>query len=210
MLIILLLGIADFARVFAAGVTLEAATRNGAEAAALERLRSGPAVTPGDPAYYERLRLIAARAACAESRSLPNANYVPDNPSTVLVNEESCPSDFTDGASDNDGPVVAVCIEDDTDGVTNGNEDPSCPWYAPWVTGTVPSGCGFSSTTWSTNSLGELGSHAIRVKTCYHFTTLLNLHVALPLGWGISLGDLWLHEDRVFVVDCPPGAVSAC
>ncbi len=36
MLLVLLLGVADFGRVFQAGITIEAAARNGAEAAAQE------------------------------------------------------------------------------------------------------------------------------------------------------------------------------
>ena len=50
MLLILLLGIVDFGRVFQAGIVTEAAARNGAEAGALERLRGEPPTTPGDPA----------------------------------------------------------------------------------------------------------------------------------------------------------------
>ena len=46
MLLVLLLGIADFGRVFPAGITIEAAARNAAEAAAQEYLRIGP----GSPA----------------------------------------------------------------------------------------------------------------------------------------------------------------
>ena len=206
MLLVLLLGIADFGRVFAAGVTLEAATRNGAEAAALERLRGGPPATPGDSTYYDRLHLIAARAACAESRSLPNSTYVPDDPATSTTNEESCPSNFADGDAANDGPAVAVCVRDDTAGAG----DPSCGSVAPWVSGSVPPECSGMGGGWSSSSGGMQGSHAVEVRTCYHFTTLMNLHLALPFGWSISLGDVWLQDSRVFVVDCPPGDVTTC
>jgi len=206
MLLVLLLGVADFGRVFAAGITLEAATRNGAEAAALERLRGGPPATPGDSSFYDRLHLIAARAACAESRSLPSSTYVPDDPATSTTNEESCPSNFSDGSAANDGPVVGVCVRDNT----AGPGDPSCGTVAPWVTGPVPSQCSDLSGGWSSNSGGLQGSHAVEVRTCYHFTTLMNLHLALPFGWTISVGDVWLQDSRVFVVDCPPGDVTTC
>ena len=76
LLLVLLLGIADFGRVFAAGITLEAASRNGAEAAALERLRSQP-TSPGDPDYYQRLHDIAAEVACNEAGRLPNTTFDP-------------------------------------------------------------------------------------------------------------------------------------
>ena len=42
MLLVLLLGIADFGRIFQAGIVTETAARNGAETAALERLRAKP------------------------------------------------------------------------------------------------------------------------------------------------------------------------
>jgi hypothetical protein len=210
MLIVLLLGIADFARVFTAGITLEAAARNGAEAAAIERLRDGMPVTPGDPNYYERLRMIAARAACAESRTLPNVAYVPDDPATPLVNEESCPVNFADGSAMNDGPVVAVCVRDDTTPPGTGDEDPHCGDVVPWVTGTVPAACGELSPPWDPSSGGLAASHSVEVRTCYHFTTLVSLNMNLPFGWGISLGDVWLQRNTTFVVDCPPGDVTTC
>ena len=206
MLIVLLLGVADFARVFFAGITLEASTRNGVEAVAIERLRDGSATTASDVAYYDRLHMIAARAACAETRTLPNTTYVADDPSTPSINEESCPSDFSDSSTANDGPVIAVCVQDD---VGLGG-DPGCGGVVPWVTGPVPAGCSSLLGGWSATSGGATSSHSVRVRTCYHFTTLFNLNVSLPLGWDISLGDIWLHDDRVFVVDCPPGDVSTC
>jgi len=212
MLLILLLGVADFARVFAAGITLEASARNAAEAAALERLRTGPAATPGDSAFYSRLHEIAAKAACAEARSLPNTTYLPDDPATATIDEESCPADFTDSSTGNDGPVIAVCVRDDLDPLVSGAEDPNCGSIQPWVTGAVPAACSLLSQpgTWTPVSGGPASSHAVEVRTCYHFTTLFNLHLSLGFGWGLSLGDVWLQRQRVFVIDCPPGDVSAC
>lgn len=210
MLLVLLLGVADFARVFSAGITLEAAARNAAEAAAIERLRTGPAATPGDPAFYLRLHKIAAKAACTEARSLPNTTYVPDDPATTLIDEESCPADFTDTSLGNDGPVIAVCVLDDVDPLVGGAEDPNCGGIEPWVTGAVPAACSLFSQPWTPASGGSASSHAVEVRTCYHFTTLFNLQLSLGFGWGLSLGDVWLQRERVFVIDCPPGDVSTC
>lgn len=187
MLLVLLLGIADFGRVFQAGIVTEAAARNGAEAAAIERLRGGQPVTPGDPTYYETLHRIASQAACAETRSLPNATYVPDDPATTGVDEEACPG----------MPVIAVCVQD-------GN-DPYCGDYAPGYTGTLPAECSIFGEPWVNGSGGITGSHSVEVRLCYRFTTLFNLNVSLPLGWGLTLGDVWLQRSRGFVVDCPPG-----
>lgn len=210
MLLILLLGVADFGRIFSAGITLEAAARNAAEAAALERLRTGPSATPGEPAFYQRLHEIAAKAACAEARSLPNTTYVPDDPATTAIDEESCPADFTDTSTGNDGPVIAVCVLDDVDPLVAGAEDPNCGGIQPWLTGAPPATCSLLSQPWTPVSGGSASSHAVEVRTCYHFTTLFNLRVSLGFGWGLSLGDVWLQRQRMFVIDCPPGDVSTC
>lgn len=193
MLLVLLLGVADFGRVFQAGIITEAAARNGAEAAALERLRSGAPATPGNPDFYSNLHRIAAQAACGEARSLPSTTYVPDDPATPGTDEEACPT----------MPVVAVCVHD-------GN-DPLCGNTAPGFSGSVPEECTeIRGGTWSTASGGEVGSHSVEVRLCYRFTTLFSLNVSLPLGWGISLGDVYLQRTRTFVVDCPPGDPASC
>ncbi len=192
MLIVLLLGIADFGRVFAAGITIEAAARDAAEAAALERLRGDPPSTPGDAAFYERLHGIAARTACAEARPLPNTTYVADDPSTTTVDEEACPG----------MPVVAVCVQDGL--------DPSCGALASGFAGTPPSQCTDLSRPWDASSGGAIGSHSVEVRLCYRFTTLMNIDVGLPFGAGLTLGDVYLQKARTFVVDCPPGDPSAC
>ena len=193
MLLVLLLGVADFGRVFQAGIVTEAAARNGAEAAALERLRSGPPLMPGDADYYLNLHRIAARTACAEARGLPSTTYVPDDPGTSGTDEEACPT----------MPVVAVCVHD-------GN-DPICGNTAPGFSGPVPAECTeITGGTWSAASGGSVGSHSVEVRLCYRFTTLFNLQLSLPLGWGISLGDVYLQRTRTFVVDCPPGDPTSC
>ena len=48
-------------------------------------------------------------------------------------------------------------------------------------------------------------SRYIEVRICYQFTTLINFdEVQLPLGWGISVGEIWLEKDRVFGVGYYP------
>src|SRR5437868_2771020 len=95
-LLVLAIGVADFGQVFAAGITVEAAARNGAEAAAQEYLHNGPGYPQprqqtdprgapvlgdsdynGDPCtggnvpptcgYYNALHDLAARTACREA-----------------------------------------------------------------------------------------------------------------------------------------------
>lgn len=220
MLLMLLLGIADFGRVFAAGITLEAAARDGAEAAALERLRNPPP-TPCDPAclqaYYQALHQLAARTVCNEAALLPNSSSetAATDPATPPLAPGECP-DFVgvSGASHDGMPVVRVCVRD--------GSDPICgspiPGYGPTVpvdpaTGNTrcPAVQAMASAAGATPpSAGEPVSHYIEVGTCYHFTTLFTLNFDLPLGTGLHLGDVWLERTRTFVVDCPPGEVSVC
>src|SRR5688572_1889741 len=72
MLLVLLLGVADFGRVFNSGITLEAVARDSAEVGALERLRDKPSFTDASlhPAYYLSLHQLIARTACAEANQL--------------------------------------------------------------------------------------------------------------------------------------------
>ncbi len=187
-LMVLLLGVVDFGRVFAAGITMEAAARNGAEAVALERLHNPPA-TPGDPAYYQALHDLAASTVCHEARSLPSTTYDAGPP-------EACP----------DMPIVAVCIHD--------GADPLCsePDAVSGNSGGIPPQCSqILDTTNRTNDFaGDTSSKFVEVRTCYRFTTLFNLHLQLPMSAGMDLGDVWLQRTRTFVIDCPPLGTWTC
>src|SRR5438270_2014630 len=69
MLLVLLLGVADFARVFTSAIALEATTRDAAEVGAVQRRNNLPP-PPSDPtalaAYYTNLHTLVAQAACRE------------------------------------------------------------------------------------------------------------------------------------------------
>jgi Flp pilus assembly protein TadG len=180
LLLVILLGVADFGRVFHAGIVMESATRAAAEAAALEYLR---AVDDKDAAYvlppetYNHIREVAIAVACREAR-LPNAD--PDADCAV-------------------GPAIRVCIHDAAAG------DPcTAPSTAP-----VPAQCTEVSATMNSASAlpvqptdanpSPRGAY-VEVRTCYHFTTLFNLDISLPLGAGLGLGDVYLQKEAVFTV----------
>jgi hypothetical protein len=188
LLIVLLLGIADFGRLFAAGITVEASARNAAETGAIERLRSKPPTAePKLTAYYQSLHLLAAKSACSEARLLPNA--------TFDESSRNCPT----------MPVVRVCVHD---GV-----DPICGAAITGFNATPPAECNHLTAAWrpwDNTSGGEDQSHSVEVRVCYHFTTLFNLHLNLPMDASIQLGDVWVQKERIFVVDCPPNGVSTC
>src|SRR5579859_5456577 len=71
LLLVLLLGVVDFGRVFAAGISMEAAARNGAEAAAQEYVqivRNSGSLTTSD---YQYLHELAIDTVCHEASVLP-------------------------------------------------------------------------------------------------------------------------------------------
>jgi TadE-like protein len=180
-LLVLFIAIADFGRVFVAGVALEAATRDAAEAAANQYIAAppGPLESPApafpapafDATYYGKLHAYAASVVCAEMRDLPSTNYDPGPPPT-------CP----------DMPIVMVCVHD--------GADTSCSSEAS--AGGIPSNCnGFTPRPNSSQTTNPDGTQSrwVEVRTCYHFTALLNL----PF---FSLGDFWLQRTRNFTIPC--------
>jgi PKD repeat protein len=191
LLIVLLLGIADFGRIFAVGITLEAAARNAAEIVAQEYLRNppgpmtDPAPTPGDDDFYRTLHELAARTACRETKGLSGVTYTPDDPG-VPGNDESC----------GPMPIIRTCIHDEVDTrcgqIAFGHPAPAdCPAVqAPMI---------------PTMEGGTEESRYVEVRICYEFTTIVNMQdLQLPLSSGISVGDIWLEKDRVFGVGFYP------
>ena len=189
MLLVLLLGIADFGRVFSAGISIEAAARNAAEVGALERLRNPP---PADPllhdAYYRDLHRRIAETACSEMDVLPP------------------PDDYLAGPNCQHLTAIAVCIQD--------GKDTRCGVPVSGIDAPIPSGCQHMSSAptppWPSVAGTETLSHSVEVTLCYQFSTLWNLDLALPLNAGLTLGDIYLERVRSWVVDCPPSTVSTC
>lgn len=177
LLLVLLLGIADFGRVFAAGIAVEAAARNAAEAAAQEyvqRKRGDP--TPGDAmaaADYVAIRELAHEVACEEATPLPNQSGT----------GATCSM-----------PITAVCIHEAEQGDSScGNSSASIPGECSGLTG------GWNNMIEQTDGAGPFLPY-VEVRICYRFTTLFNLtDLQLPFGAGLSLGDVWLQKDRTFV-----------
>jgi len=188
MLLILLLGLADFGRVFAAGIAMEASARNAAEVAAQEYVqivRRNGAVSATD---YAHLHQLAISELCHEASVLPN---------------------YAAGGGACTMPVTAVCIHDPvtTPPVTYG-PDPTCDGSdAP----SPPPQCGALGAAWNSGNV-EPGSDSlgyVEIRTCYRFSTLFDLSdVQLPFGWSLSLGDIYLQRTRYFTIGCYYG--SSC
>lgn len=180
MLLVLLLGVVDFGRVFAAGITLEAATRNAAEAAAQEyvqviRNNGSGTLSSSD---YRHLHQVALATLCHEGTVLPN---------------------FSGSGTTCSMPLAAVCVHNAPD--ASFLPDPACDGSdAP----APPTGCGTLSDSWSPNNAQGSGALAyVEVRACYQFTTLFNLrNLELPFGWSLTLGDIYLQRTRDFTVAC--------
>ncbi|HET7667486.1 MAG TPA: TadE/TadG family type IV pilus assembly protein [Mycobacterium sp.] len=170
MLLVLLLGVADFGRVFAAGITLESAARNGAEAAAQEYLQIQRNKTL-ETADYTKLHDVAREAVCRDTEILPNA-----------TGGGSCSS-----------PVVAVCVHDAAAGDAGcGTETPSAPAECDAMDG----GWNAALSGTATSPLPYVEVRVCyRFTTLFNLQQL-----ELPFGWGLSVGDVWLQRTRVFSV----------
>jgi TadE-like protein len=179
LLMVLLLGIADFGRVFQAGIAEEAAVRNAAEAAAeqyLQYLQCGvgnPDPTCSglsDPTQYGALHAEALRVACREAERMP---------SRVLTGPDTCSM-----------PITAICIHDTSGG------DTSCGTEA----GGAPSQCDKLAAPWSSARLSPTdatdpygGRPYVEVRMCYRFDPLFSF----ALG---SWGSIWMEKANYFVV----------
>jgi hypothetical protein len=196
-LLVLLVAIADFGRVFASGVVVEAAARNAAEVVAEEYIRNPPGDTvlpaaqrlavpapnPGTPSYYDDLATKAARSVCVEMRNLPNASY-----------------DATTGACP-DWPVIRVCVHDQTANSANNHcGQPITPGFnaspPAECTSLPPPGDPTWDPSMSGGGMGSGGepSRYVEVRVCYLFTTLLNVPV-VP-------NSVLFQVTRIFTIAC--------
>lgn len=173
-LMVLLLALADFGRVYATGIAIESAARDAAEIAAQRYLShppgplSAPAPSPGDPAYYGALHQIASSTVCAEMQSFPNSGFA----------GATCA-----------GIPVQVCVHD--------GADPSCASEPDGIA--IPASCSSMATPPSTAQAGGAeASRYVEVRVCYRFSTLLNIpNIA---GIAVPFGDFYLERARVFTV----------
>lgn len=178
LLLVILLGVVDFGRVFTAGITMEAAARDAAEAAAQELqqvIRNTPAPSATD---YQRIHDVALDVLCSEAQVLPNL--------------------AVDGSGNCTMPVAAACVHDQygadpSCGQPKAAVPPECTAIDAWAATADPSNVAPAPP-------GLTAVPYVEVRACYHFTTLFNLHFELPFGASLSLGDIWMQRDRHFVV----------
>jgi hypothetical protein len=171
-IVMLIVVVADFGRVFAATLSIEAAARDAAETMANNYLSNppGPLNLPapaGVSTYYQPLHLIAAKTVCTETRDLANSAY---NQGTG-----TCPG----------MPLIQACLHD--------GQDTECLTEAQ--SATIPAECTGMTTPPSHDNGGTGSPRWAEVRVCYRFTPILQL----PL---LSFGEFWLQRTRTFVVPC--------
>jgi hypothetical protein len=178
LLLVLLLGIADLGRVFTSAITLEAAVRNAAEAAAQEYVQID-SITPTvglDATGYQQLHDRALDVACLEAERLPVPDIIPGALCGPAVGAE-------------ERAFIAVCVHDDPAG------DPGCGSEAAGT----PAQCGeMSSPGWSPTRLGPDLPY-VEVRMCYAFRMIT--------AFGIQeWGTIWLQKINFFTIPnyCPP------
>ena len=173
-LIMLVVIVADFGRIFAASLSVEAAARDAAEIGANEYLANPPGgvtldqpAPPGDSTYYTALHQKIARAVCAETSDLANSTYDPVTSSCAGM------------------PLIQACVHDGQDTQCSGESQGA----------SIPVDCGSMSNS-PTNANGGLNSPRwVEVRICYGFTPILQLPI-------LSFGEFWLQRTRTFTIPC--------
>jgi hypothetical protein len=189
LLMVILLGVADFGRIFQAGIAEEAAVRNAAEAAAEQYVQflecgvGNPDPLCGglpDPTQYDALHTEALEVACREAERIPGR--MPVGWTSVAVSG-NCTM-----------PITAVCIHDNSGGDAScGIEAASAPAQCtqmddPSFSNPFPDP---SRPAEATDPLG--GRPYVEVRMCYRFDPLFSF----ALG---SWGSIWMQKTNYFVV----------
>jgi hypothetical protein len=193
LLLVLALGTADLGRVFVAGIVVESAARDAAEAVANDG-RMALLKNPGcdltcRTGLYGALHTVAVKHACTEALGLPAS------------------TDTTGGGICADRLVVSVCIHDH-DSAYPQDGDPLC---ALGVSGSIPRpGCDPIDAIPMSNAqngpgLSIDGVNSVRairtveVRICYRFEPFIG-QLFLPVQASFNFSHIYLNRDRVFPV----------
>ena len=161
-LLLLFVGIADFGRLFAEGIVVRAASRDGAEAAAQFYAQTYQSTSMTSSAFYGAVRSKAAAVTCAEAQRLANAT--------------------TDGSGNCTVPAVAVCVHDAgllLNGATQPG-DPACGQTVGTPDANESANCSALTQAWST-SPDTASLPSVEVRVCYPFSLILQTQI-LPIG----------------------------
>ena len=184
-LMLLLLTVGDFGRLFAAAITIESSAGAAAETGAAEYLREviNAGAAPVSTAGYTRVHQAVWQSVCDEASSLPNG--VPGT-----------------GGGQCSGLPTVICVHDGGDG-SSGGGDPGCGNVYN-TGGTVPAACPTlqpGSRPSNTQTGGSETSRYVEVRVCYRFNTFLELAIPSIGGTLATLGgDFYVERIRTFTV----------
>lgn len=156
LLMIFLLGVADLGRIFAAGITEEAAVRDGAEAGAIQwqqlcKKYTWPCDAGLQAADYDSIHTVSRDVACREAEKMPGR--------------------LVDGTGQCTMPIIAVCVHD------GGAGDANCGAAAP-----PPGGpCSQMEVGWNPAQSTSTARPYVEVRMCYRFDPLFTFAIG---GWG--------------------------
>ena len=173
-LLMLVVVVADFGRVFATMLAVEAAARDAAEAVANEYLANppGPLDQPapaGVSGYYAPLHALAVKTVCSEMSDLPNTAFDAGTATCAGM------------------PLIEACIHD--------GQDTECASEAQGAA--IPSGCATLSAGPPTNAnAGTNSPRWTEVRICYQFTPILS---NMPI---LNFASLWVERTRTFTIPC--------
>jgi len=168
-MLVFLLAISDLGRLFASAIVVQAASRDGAEAAAQEYVQLARDSTIDPSTFYTTIHTKAETVACAEAQRLPGVT--------------------TDSSGACTQPIIAICVHDSGYkiggvpqpgdpgcGTSSGVADPSCTGVAsPWTT-----------------ALDATGLPYVEVRMCDRFDMLTQM----PM---FHVGPLYLQQTSTFV-----------
>jgi hypothetical protein len=182
LLLVLLLTVVDFGRIFSAGIVTESAARTAAETAAGEYLTELLRVTPSpgmiDTAGYTKIHAAAWQTICDEAASLPNTS--PGSGGGQCV-----------------GLPTVVCVHDNVDPLCGDayNDGGGIPAECPTLgAGSRP------SNIQQGESLSQSWPY-VEVRVCYRFSSVMQLDIPFIGGTLSPLGgNFFLERTRVFDV----------
>ncbi len=186
-LLVLILAVGDLGRLFAAGIVVQSASRDAAEAGAQVYAQLAEGSTETGSAVYAQVDAAAKKVACDELSRLPNSGVAA---STTCASATSA--------------AVVACVHDvgfDLNGTTVSSPgDANCAAPPPGtLSASAESGCTLiTQSPWST-SLDVSGLPYVEVRVCYRFDLLLESSM-------IPTGPFSLQQASNFVVAAYPSA----
>ena len=182
-LMLILLTVGDFGRLFAATITIESSAGAAAETASADYLREVLNIVPPGPLSadaYARVHQSAWQSVCDEASALPNAEPGSGGGQCRGLPTVVCVHDGSTGAGDpNCGSAY-----NDADGIPTG-----CPSLQP---GTRPN---------NSQAGGAETSRYVEVRVCYRFSSFFRFDIPSVGGTLSTLGgDIYVERIRTFTV----------